>query len=83
MNFPPGPAAPDGDGPGAVAARFTGRAVTGVRTLSGSLAEAVLDDGRVVVVKSADGGGGRARRGGGAALAGRGRDGAGAGGARS
>lgn len=57
MNFPPGPAAPDGDGPGAVAARFTGRAVTGVRTLSGSLAEAVLDDGRVVVVKSADGAG--------------------------
>ncbi|MFI2511615.1 fructosamine kinase family protein [Streptomyces sp. NPDC018972] len=57
MSFPPGPAAPDGDGPGAVAARFTGRAVTGVRTLSGSLAEAVLDDGRVVVVKSADGAG--------------------------
>ncbi|MEW2076177.1 fructosamine kinase family protein [Streptomyces sp. NPDC012403] len=57
MSFPPGPAARDGDGPGAVAARFTGRAVTGVRTLSGSLAEAVLDDGRVVVVKSADGAG--------------------------
>jgi fructosamine-3-kinase len=38
-----------------VAARFTGRSVTGVRTLSGSLAEVTLDDGRVVVVKSAAG----------------------------
>ncbi|MFD7767906.1 fructosamine kinase family protein [Streptomyces sp. NPDC059787] len=55
MSFPPGPAVRDGDGPGAVAARFTGRAVTGVRTLSGSLAEVALDDGRVVVVKSAGG----------------------------
>ncbi|MER7489667.1 fructosamine kinase family protein [Streptomyces sp. NPDC126497] len=53
----PGPPDRDGDGPGAVAARFTGRRAAGVRTLSGSLAEVVLDDGRVVVVKSADGAG--------------------------
>ncbi|MFI1422242.1 fructosamine kinase family protein [Streptomyces sp. NPDC020731] len=55
MSFPPGSTARNGDGPEAVAARFTGRSVTGVRALSGSLAEVVLDDGRVVVVKSADG----------------------------
>ncbi|MGY1525982.1 fructosamine kinase family protein [Streptomyces sp. MN3] len=42
------------EGPGAVAARLTGRAVTGVRPLSGALAEAVLDDGRTVVVKRAE-----------------------------
>ncbi|MFD5376491.1 fructosamine kinase family protein [Streptomyces griseoincarnatus] len=41
-------------GPGAVAARLTGRAVTGVRPLSGALAEAALDDGRTVVVKRAE-----------------------------
>ncbi|MGW0079138.1 fructosamine kinase family protein [Streptomyces cellulosae] len=40
--------------PAAVAARLTGRAVTGVRPLSGSLAEAALDDGRAVVVKRAE-----------------------------
>ncbi|MGV9532001.1 fructosamine kinase family protein [Streptomyces cellulosae] len=40
--------------PAAVAARLTGRAVTGVRPLSGSLAEAALDDGRTVVVKRAE-----------------------------
>ncbi|WP_149552804.1 fructosamine kinase family protein [Streptomyces marokkonensis] len=55
MTFPPGSAARDDDGPGAVAARLTGRTVTGVRTVSGSLAEAVLDDGRVVVVKRTGG----------------------------
>ncbi|WP_225657183.1 fructosamine kinase family protein [Streptomyces pseudogriseolus] len=42
------------EGPGAVAARLTGRAVTGVRPLSGPLAEVVLDDGRTVVVKRAE-----------------------------
>ncbi|CAL9646047.1 fructosamine kinase family protein [Streptomyces sp. enrichment culture] len=40
--------------PAAVAARLTGRGVTGVRPLSGSLAEAALDDGRTVVVKRAE-----------------------------
>ncbi|CAL9631338.1 fructosamine kinase family protein [Streptomyces sp. enrichment culture] len=53
MNPMPPPA--DGDGDGAVAARLTGRTVTAVRKLSGSLAEAVLDDGRVVVVKRTPG----------------------------
>ncbi|MER7406191.1 fructosamine kinase family protein [Streptomyces sp. NPDC000070] len=38
-----------------VAARLTGRAVTGERPLSGALAEVTLDDGRVVIVKRADG----------------------------
>ncbi|MFF9447281.1 fructosamine kinase family protein [Streptomyces althioticus] len=42
------------ESPGAVAARLTGRAVTGVRPLSGALAEAALDDGRTVVVKRAE-----------------------------
>ncbi|MGW5905976.1 fructosamine kinase family protein [Streptomyces althioticus] len=37
-----------------MAARLTGRAVTGVRPLSGALAEAALDDGRTVVVKRAE-----------------------------
>ncbi|MEU5512432.1 fructosamine kinase family protein [Streptomyces fungicidicus] len=55
MTKTPRAGVPDGDGPAEVAARFTGRTVTGVRTLSGSLAEAVLDDGRVVVVKDAGG----------------------------
>ncbi|MEU5523456.1 fructosamine kinase family protein [Streptomyces sp. NPDC093250] len=55
MSFPAGTAARDGDGPEAVAARLTGRAVTGVRAVSGSLTEAVLDGGRVVVVKRTEG----------------------------
>ncbi|MFK4800023.1 fructosamine kinase family protein [Streptomyces sp. MPA0124] len=38
----------------AAAARFTGRAVTGERPLSGALTEVGLDDGRTVVVKLAD-----------------------------
>ncbi|MER7871607.1 fructosamine kinase family protein [Streptomyces cellulosae] len=50
---PPFPASGD-ETPAAVAARLTGRAVTGVRPLSGSLAEAALDDGRTVVVKRAE-----------------------------
>ncbi|MDT0406558.1 MULTISPECIES: fructosamine kinase family protein [Streptomyces] len=51
MSLSPGPAARDGE----VAARFTGRTVSGVRALSGALTEVRLDDGRVVVVKRADG----------------------------
>ncbi|MEU0743638.1 fructosamine kinase family protein [Streptomyces sp. NPDC006134] len=47
----------DGEGPGAVAARFTGRAVTGERRLSAALAEVTLDGGRVVMVKRGDGDG--------------------------
>ncbi|CAL9366162.1 fructosamine kinase family protein [Streptomyces griseomycini] len=54
MTVRPGSAAQDGDGPGAVAARFTGRTVTGERALSGSLTEVALDDGRVVIVKRAE-----------------------------
>lgn len=42
------------ESPGAVAARLTGRAVTGVRPMSGALTEAALDDGRTVVVKRAE-----------------------------
>ncbi|POX37338.1 fructosamine kinase [Streptomyces sp. Ru73] len=42
------------DGPEAVAARLTGRPVTGARRLSSALAEAELDDGRTVVVKRGD-----------------------------
>ncbi|MEU0655718.1 fructosamine kinase family protein [Streptomyces albogriseolus] len=42
------------ESPGAVAARLTGRAVTGLRPLSGALAEAALDDGRTVIVKRAE-----------------------------
>ncbi|MGA5284497.1 fructosamine kinase family protein [Streptomyces griseoincarnatus] len=49
----PSPASGE-ESPGAVAARLTGRAVTGVRPLSGALAEAALDDGRTVVVKRAE-----------------------------
>ncbi|MER6348105.1 fructosamine kinase family protein [Streptomyces sp. NPDC001595] len=45
-------------GPAVAAARCTGRAVTGVRPLSGTLAEVTLDDGRVVVVKRQDAPGG-------------------------
>ncbi|WP_073945878.1 fructosamine kinase family protein [Streptomyces kebangsaanensis] len=42
------------DGPGAAAARLTGRPVTGRSPLSGALTEVTLDDGRVVVVKRGD-----------------------------
>ncbi|MEU1473669.1 fructosamine kinase family protein [Streptomyces sp. NPDC001668] len=44
-----------GDGPSAAAARLTGRTAARERPLSGALAEVVLDDGRTVVVKRADG----------------------------
>ncbi|CAM5338952.1 fructosamine kinase family protein [Streptomyces coeruleorubidus] len=40
--------------PADVVARLTGRAVTGERPLSGTLAEVTLDDGRVVIAKRAD-----------------------------
>jgi fructosamine-3-kinase len=43
-----------GDGPGAVAARLTGRTAAEERSLSGALAEVTLDDGRAVMVKRAD-----------------------------
>jgi fructosamine-3-kinase len=43
------------DGPGAAAERLTGRTATEERPLSGALAEVVLDDGRAVMVKRADG----------------------------
>ncbi|MFI1169060.1 fructosamine kinase family protein [Streptomyces sp. NPDC020801] len=43
------------DGPGAAAARLTGRPVTAERPLSATLAEVTLDDGRVVMVKRGDG----------------------------
>jgi fructosamine-3-kinase len=43
------------EGPGATAARLTGRPVTGERTLSVTLAEVTLDDGRTVMVKKGDG----------------------------
>ncbi|MFJ8630423.1 fructosamine kinase family protein [Streptomyces sp. NPDC093568] len=39
------------ESPGAVAARLTGRPVTGERRLSGALAEVTLDGGQVVIVK--------------------------------
>ncbi|MFF1303285.1 fructosamine kinase family protein [Streptomyces sp. NPDC058307] len=42
------------DGPGAVAARLTGRTATDERSLSGALTEVALDDGRSVMVKRAD-----------------------------
>ncbi|MDH6582899.1 fructosamine-3-kinase [Streptomyces sp. SAI-208] len=45
----------DGDGVRTAAARLTGRAATGERPLSGALTEVTLDDGRVVMVKRADG----------------------------
>jgi fructosamine-3-kinase len=43
--------------PSAAAARLTGRAVTGERRLSGTLAEVDLDDGRAVMVKRGEGAG--------------------------
>ncbi|MER7194722.1 fructosamine kinase family protein [Streptomyces flaveolus] len=43
--------------PSAAAARLTGRAVTGERRLSGTLAEVDLDDGRTVMVKRGEGAG--------------------------
>ncbi|MFJ4468116.1 fructosamine kinase family protein [Streptomyces sp. NPDC089424] len=45
-------------GPEAAATRFTGRAPTGARRVSGTLAEVTLDDGRVVMVKRQDAPGG-------------------------
>ncbi|MEU7661935.1 fructosamine kinase family protein [Streptomyces lincolnensis] len=45
----------EGEDPGAVAARLTGRAVRAVRPLSGALTEVTLDDGHTVVVKRGDG----------------------------
>jgi fructosamine-3-kinase len=47
----------DGEDPGAVAARFTGRAATGERRLSAVLAEVTLEGGQVVMVKRGDGDG--------------------------
>ena len=44
----------DDEGPGASAARLTGRAVTAVGPLSGALTEVTLDDGRALMVKRAD-----------------------------
>ncbi|KOV69476.1 fructosamine kinase [Streptomyces sp. AS58] len=46
------------EGPDAVAARMTGRAVTEVRPLSATLAEVTLDGGQVVMVKRQDAPGG-------------------------
>ncbi|NEB09400.1 hypothetical protein G3I32_11050 [Streptomyces coelicoflavus] len=43
------------DSSSAVAARFTGRAATAERPLSGALTEVGLDDGRTVMVKLVDG----------------------------
>ncbi|MER5914004.1 fructosamine kinase family protein [Streptomyces sp. NPDC001982] len=43
-----------GEDPGAAASRLTGRPVTDVRPLSGSLAEVTLRGGQLVVVKRAD-----------------------------
>jgi hypothetical protein len=48
------PPAGDGEGPGAAAARLTGRPVTGERRLSGTLAEVTLDRGQLVMVKRGD-----------------------------
>ncbi|WP_406155638.1 fructosamine kinase family protein [Streptomyces canus] len=45
----------DSDGPREAAERLTGRTATDERPLSGALAEVVLDDGRTVMVKRADG----------------------------
>jgi fructosamine-3-kinase len=45
---------PAGDGPGAAAARLTGRAVRGERPLSGAVTEVALDGGGSVLVKRAD-----------------------------
>ncbi|MFD7282930.1 fructosamine kinase family protein [Streptomyces sp. NPDC059862] len=46
------------EGPDTAAARITGREVTGVRALSGALAEVTLDGGQVVIVKRQDAPGG-------------------------
>ncbi|MER5184178.1 fructosamine kinase family protein [Streptomyces sp. NPDC002896] len=43
-----------GEGPGAAAARLTGRPVTGERRLSGTLAQVTLDGGQMVMVKRGD-----------------------------
>ncbi|MBL1097283.1 fructosamine kinase family protein [Streptomyces coffeae] len=48
------PAAGDAEGPGAAAARFTGREAADERPLSGALAEVGLGDGQVVMVKRGD-----------------------------
>ncbi|MFC8517201.1 fructosamine kinase family protein [Streptomyces sp. NPDC057257] len=42
------------EGPGAVAARITGRTVRGERRVSGAVSEVALDDGRSVIVKRVD-----------------------------
>ena len=47
--------APSAPSPSTAAAWFTGRAVTRERRLSGTLTEVVLDDGRTVMVKRAEG----------------------------
>ncbi|GGT23461.1 MULTISPECIES: fructosamine kinase family protein [Streptomyces] len=52
--------ATDGDTPGGVAARLTGRAVTAERRRSVALTEVALDDGRTVMVKRDDEGAVRA-----------------------
>ncbi|MFK4189827.1 fructosamine kinase family protein [Streptomyces sparsogenes] len=49
------PAAGDGEGPGAAAARLTGRPVTGRKRRSGALTEVPPADGEVVMVKRGDG----------------------------
>jgi fructosamine-3-kinase len=50
----------DGDGPGAVAARLTGRAVVTQRRLAGAVTEVALDGGSVVVKDAGDAGAARA-----------------------
>jgi fructosamine-3-kinase len=50
----------DDEGPGAAAARLTGRAATGERRLSGALAQVTLDGGLAVMVKRGAGGAVRA-----------------------
>ncbi|GAA4823584.1 fructosamine kinase family protein [Streptomyces ziwulingensis] len=47
----PGGSFDGGEGPGAAAARLTGRTVTGERPVSARLTEVTLDDGRAVMVK--------------------------------
>ncbi|MEU6140539.1 fructosamine kinase family protein [Streptomyces sp. NPDC047081] len=42
------------EGPGAAAARITGRTVRGERRVSGAVSEVALDDGRLVIVKRAE-----------------------------
>lgn len=49
------PTAGPGEGPRSAAARLTGRRAVGIRPLSGALAEVVLDDEHVVMVKHGDG----------------------------